>query len=202
MTIQDFDGRAALVIERFDRGVDARVHQEDFNQALGASGNQKYQRFGGVISLQRIANALKKHAADNDLLRLARMTVLAVAIGNLDMPAKNLGLLHPLAADVTLTPAYDVVPQAHLSRDGELALAVNGKYRHVEITQDDLVAEISAWGLRGAAQAVEVMLAELGELVQTEHPLRGAYPDLQDHILKFVKNLREGHPVGGRSALG
>ena len=43
--IDDFDGVAGLVIERYDRSPDAlqgRIHQEDMNQALGASGNEKY----------------------------------------------------------------------------------------------------------------------------------------------------------------
>src|SRR5690606_24834052 len=41
--VDEFAGRAALVIERYDRVDGDRIHQEDFNQALGASGNQKYQ---------------------------------------------------------------------------------------------------------------------------------------------------------------
>lgn len=39
---------------------------------------------------------------------------------------------------VQLVPAYDIVPQAHLTNDGKLALAVNQKYLHSEITSDDL----------------------------------------------------------------
>jgi serine/threonine-protein kinase HipA len=48
----------AVVIERYDRSPDApqgRIHQEDFNQVLGAVGNQKYQKYGGKVSLERIA---------------------------------------------------------------------------------------------------------------------------------------------------
>jgi serine/threonine-protein kinase HipA len=39
-----------------------------------------------------------------------------------------------------------------MPNDGMLALAVNKKYRHSEVTRDDLYAEISAWGLRNAAR--------------------------------------------------
>jgi serine/threonine-protein kinase HipA len=47
--IETFEGTDALVIERCDRD-DAipgrRLHQEDFNWALGASGAEKYQDHG------------------------------------------------------------------------------------------------------------------------------------------------------------
>jgi len=49
--IELFADQPMLVIERYDRfleeGVPHRLHQEDMNQALGASGNQKYQQQGG-----------------------------------------------------------------------------------------------------------------------------------------------------------
>src|SRR5690606_5717157 len=94
--ISEFDGLPALVIERYDRADGERVHQEDFNQALGAAGNQKYQEYGGVVSLRRIAEVLALHADRSEIHRLARTVVFAVAIGNLDMHAKNISLLHPL----------------------------------------------------------------------------------------------------------
>jgi serine/threonine-protein kinase HipA len=45
--IEEFNGTPSLVIERYDRSPDApqgRIHQEDFNQILGAAGDQKYQK--------------------------------------------------------------------------------------------------------------------------------------------------------------
>ena len=48
--IEEFEGVPAIVIKRYDRSPDApqgRIHQEDFNQVLGATGNQKYQKYGG-----------------------------------------------------------------------------------------------------------------------------------------------------------
>lgn len=195
--IEEFDGLPALVIERYDRKSGERVHQEDFNQALGASKNEKYQEIGGIVSLKRVADTLRKHTHEADLQRLARMVVLAVGIGNLDLHAKNLGLLHPAEADVALAPAYDVVPQAHLPNDGKLALAVNNKYRHMSITRDDLYAEFTLWRLRRAWAAVGSTLDELYSVVLQESPLDGAAPELQDTILNFIDNLRYGSPVGG-----
>lgn len=196
--IQDFDGLAALVIERFDRVDGQRVHQEDFSQVLGATRNEKYQEFGGVVSLKRVADSLIKNAPGEDLLRFARMVVFAVGIGNLDMHAKNLGLVHPVDDDATLAPAYDVVPQVHMPNDGKLALAVNRRYRHSEITRDDLHAEFVDWGLRRAASVINDTLEELRAVAREEEELDGAALGLQDQILVFVDNLLVGSPVGGR----
>lgn len=193
--IVDFDGHAALVIERYDRNGVARIHQEDFNQVLGASRNEKYQEIGGVVTLKRIARVLTQYTSSSELRTLARMLVLAVAIGNLDMHAKNISLLHPLDAEVRLAPAYDIVPQAHTSSDGRLALSVNRKYRLADVTVEDIVAEIRSWGLRDPAPLVRDTLTEILAAVLDEHPHDRAYPALQDEITAFVRNLIAGRPA-------
>ncbi|MDF2508389.1 MAG: type toxin-antitoxin system HipA family toxin [Microbacterium sp.] len=195
--IEVFDGLSALVIERFDRADGSRVHQEDFNQALGASGSQKYQEFGGVVSLQRVAQALRSFAGAEDLRALGRMMTLGLAIGNLDMHTKNLGLLHPASGEIALAPAYDVVPMSHhVDADGKLALAINGKYRHVDVTTDDLIVELRGWGARRAEALVQETLEELHSLVRSELPLEGSHRGLHDDILRFVGNLCAGRAVG------
>lgn len=196
----EFDGMPALVIERFDRSTSTpggRIHQEDFNQALGATGIKKYQRYGGVVSLQRIAGVLQVHGEAGDTERLAHMTILAVAVGNLDMHAKNIGLLHQPDGSARLAPAYDFVPLTHHSdSDGELALAIAGHYRHAAITRGDLVAEIESWGVRGAYTIVQETLERLREVVLKEAPLAGSYPGLHEDILRFIRNLLDGRMVG------
>lgn len=195
--IDDFDGLPTLVIERFDRSAAGRIHQEDFSQALGASGDQKYQEYGGLVSLRRIADTLQRTTQSADMVTLARMTVLAAAVGNLDMHAKNLGVLHPLDDEPGLAPAYDVVPQTHIADiDGKMALAVNGTYRHAGLTTADLVAEVTKWGVRRADSIVADCLADIADVVGKEDPLEGAHPRLQQDITSFVRNLRNGDPAG------
>ena len=129
----------AVVIERYDRSPDApqgRIHQEDFNQVLGAAGNQKYQKYGGKVSLERIARVFSAIGDRDSLERLFKLVVVSVAVGNLDLHAKNVSLLHRPDGSMTLSPAYDVVPQAHQPNDGEVALAVGGEYRHAAITME------------------------------------------------------------------
>ncbi len=196
-SIHDFAGLPALVVERFDREDGRRLHQEDFNQVLGASGNEKYQEMGGVVSLRRIADALYRHATRRDLERLGRMVTLAVAIGNTDMHAKNLGLLH-LDDGVRLAPAYDFVPQAHLTIDGRMALAVNGRYRLAELTREDLAAELGGWGLRAAADLVDETLEEAAVAIGRETPVAGAFTGLQESLAVATDRLRSARSPAAR----
>jgi serine/threonine-protein kinase HipA len=188
-----------VVIERYDRSPDApqgRIHQEDFNQILGAAGNQKYQKYGGRVSLERVAHVFSASGDNDSLSRLFKLVVLSVAVGNLDMHAKNISLLHLPDGAMTLSPAYDVVPQAHQPNDGEVALAIAGEYRHAAITMNDLEAEGRTWGLADAADLAEETLATVLQLAQTQKPHKRAYPGLADDIAGFASNLLAGHAAG------
>ncbi|GAB3655309.1 hypothetical protein GCM10027591_10920 [Zhihengliuella somnathii] len=189
--IQDFDGLNALVIERYDRESGRRVHQEDFSQVLGAEGNQKYQEFGGLATLVRMAEALRRHISEEQLRQLAQLVVFSVGIGNLDLHTKNVSILHPEGAPARLAPAYDTVPMAqYVDADGRLALAVNGKYDLKALEGRDLITELSTWGLRSAQEIVHETLGELSAAVSQEVPLDGASPALQEHLQDLIRHLR------------
>jgi serine/threonine-protein kinase HipA len=197
--VAEFAGVSAVVIERYDRSPDApegRIHQEDFNQVLGASGNQKYQKYGGRVSLERIAHVFSAAGDYESRERLFRLVVLSVAVGNLDLHAKNLSLLHRPDGSMTLSPAYDVVPQAHQPNDGEVALAVGGEYRHASIAMDHLVAEGRAWGLAEPAGLAAETLGVVLQLAQTQTPHKRAHPGLADDIAGFAANLLARRAVG------
>ena len=197
--IGEFAGVPVAVIERYDRSPTApqgRIHQEDFNQALGATGNQKYQKYGGKVSLSRIAGVLSALGDTASLERLFKLVVVSVAVGNLDMHAKNISLLHRPDGSMTLSPAYDVVPQAHQPNDGEVALAIGGEYRHAAITAEHLIAEGRAWGLSRSADLVEETLAIVLQLATIQTPHKRAYPGLPRDIATFTSNLLAGHSAG------
>jgi serine/threonine-protein kinase HipA len=197
--IEEFEGVPAVVIERYDRSPDApqgRIHQEDFSQVLGAAGNQKYQKYGGRVSLTRAARVFAATGDNESLKRLFRLAVLSVAVGNLDMHAKNISLLHRPDGSMTLSPAYDVVPQAHQPNDGEVALAIAGEYRHAAITMDHLIAEGRAWGLAEAADLAEETLTTALQLARTQAPDKRAHPGLANDIAGFASNLLAGRAAG------
>ncbi len=201
--IQDFAGVPALVIARYDRPPEApqaRLHQEDFNQALGASGDEKYQRYGGKASLERIARVLEQHARPESRQALLRMVALAAAVGNLDMHAKNISLLHLEEGTVELAPAYDFVPQSHQRNDGEMALAIAGEYRHAHVTRAHLVEEALTWGLADSEPVIDEVLETVLETARQEEPHARAYPRLTEDISRFTQNLLEGRAAGHGSA--
>lgn len=195
--ILEFAGLSALVIERFDRLPEGRVHQEDFSQVLGVLGSQKYQEFGGVVSLRRIATVVSQTLAPGDLTRLAQQTVFSIAIGNFDAHAKNLAVLHPEHAPPTLAPAYDQVPLMYWDNlDGRVALAINREYRYSHLTKDDLVRELQSWRVRRPAALVDETLEYVRAASARETPHTGASAGLAEGIQRTSARLLDGHAIG------
>lgn len=184
-TIESFDGAEALVVERFDRTADGgRVHQEDFNQALGLIGDRKYEQPGETDRLRRIAGILRQHAGSTDLRNLLRMTALSVLIGNYDMHAKNLAVLHGPDDSMSIAPMYDVIPSGHLNVDPEFALAVNGKRMVDDVTLMDVAEEGRSWGIRNPESIVRETAEQVLEAARTERPHPAAHGGL-DHAVEL-----------------
>lgn len=196
--LESFGGTTALVIERYDRDRHGgRIHQEDFNQVLGLASANKYEMYGGK-GLRDVA----KHLSPEDQVRLLRMTTLSTALGNLDMHMKNISLVHSRDGEVTLAPMYDVVPQAHLEFDGEVALFVSGVRLHADITKADLVAEGASWGVMDAEAIVDETLRRVLEISEAERPHIAAHMGVQDDVLRFTNNLIAGLTVSGGTTAG
>ena len=199
-TIEDFGGLLGLVVERYDRTRDVpplRIYQEDMNQALGASGNQKYQENGGKVSLKRVAKIFSNNGDSESLIGLLKLNTLAVAIGNVDLHAKNISILHFADGDSKIAPTYDNVPLTHHSvGDKRMALSVNGKYLHPQITVVDIVEEAKLWGIKDASKEVIQTLETIKDCVEVEVPHPRAYGNLNSEIALFTENLLNGKPAG------
>lgn len=197
-TLQQFDGTNALVIERYDRGADhpgGRIHQEDMAQALGVPTNEKYERHGSV-TLERISRLLDETDESRPRMHLAKMLTLSVALGNLDMHAKNISLLHTIDGEVSIAPMYDVVPQTQYDTDGEFAFSINGNRDFESITRADIINEMGKWGYRGAAGVVDETLEAIRDLARHQAPHPSANPKVQDSVLRYATNLLEGRATG------
>ncbi|SCX03684.1 type II toxin-antitoxin system HipA family toxin [Candidatus Aquiluna sp. UB-MaderosW2red] len=193
--IEAFDGLDCLVIQRFDRTLDKqpkRIHQEDMNQALGASRNEKYQEYGGKVSLKRVSQVISRSLEADSLTRLLRQVTISLAIGNLDMHAKNISIFHFEDGQIAPTPAYDMVPQTHLGSDGRMALAINNQYIHSQISADDLVAEAESWGMRNVSQEIRDTLERVLSIIASEVPHKLAHPRLREDIAGFTLRLLAG----------
>jgi serine/threonine-protein kinase HipA len=191
--VSTFDGVTALVIERYDRSPlspDGRIHQEDFNQILGMTGDGKYEEDGhpGLRAIARVVRAFGTQA----LSELLTMTTMSLAIGNLDMHGKNISVLHLPDGSARLAPAYDIVPQTHQPFDQKLALYINGKSDHADVTVDDLITEARSWGIRSPESTIVDTITSISGFVAVEHQLPGAHFSLDSDIEKICANLLAG----------
>lgn len=151
-----------LLIKRFDRGKTpdgkiARLHQEDFAQALGLPAALKYERsaktphrFDAKAIGRVLAQTLDPAAARETFVRALLFDLM---IGNVDGHAKNHALLHHAGGGVSLAPRYDVMP-TRLDRQltDELAFNIGAATTLTAITANDFEIFLDAIGVPRPAQ--------------------------------------------------
>lgn len=95
----------ALIIKRFDRSENARIHFEEFNQLLNQKSRDKYEG-----SHKDMADFILKTPgcvpAEN--YRLFGRIITGFLIGNTDMHLKNFAMIHT-PEGLRLSPAYDLI---------------------------------------------------------------------------------------------
>lgn len=114
--ILDFDGVPAFVATRFDRrrdadGAVARIHQEDFCQALGVYPSLKYEQDGGptMADMVKLVSAASSPAyRGEDLQALTDLFAFNLLVAGVDAHAKNHSILH-VGNTTRLAPAYDLI---------------------------------------------------------------------------------------------
>lgn len=145
----DFDGAAAIVVERYDRHVSdsgvVRIHQEDFCQATSTLPRRKYESQGGPSALKIIHTLRQAGAGESEILRFVEGLIGNYLLGAPDAHAKNYSVL--LAPGVVaLAPLYDVAsgfPYEYKNEHGfpdkkdglrQAAMAIGGERRFSRIT--------------------------------------------------------------------
>ena len=209
--IAEFSGRKVLVVERFDRWVDARgavqrLHQEDMCQALGIPSRRKYEQNGGP-SLRQIAALLRRWTAASsglgELDALLQQVVLHVVIGNADAHGKNLALLHDPSGAVALAPVYDVMATTHYPGvDQTLGMYVGGARQVGEVTLANLASEGASWGMpeARARQVIEEVVERVPEAVlRAARSVPGVPPSVAERALEKGRALLE--PKMGPTAI-
>jgi serine/threonine-protein kinase HipA len=121
--VLDKDNNAGLLIERFDRINQTKLHQEDACQFLNRYPSEKYR-----ITINQIADALMQitNAPQIEILNLLRQYALAYLMCNGDLHAKNISLQTLEDGTITLTPLYDLICTA-LYSDFKMALKIDGR---------------------------------------------------------------------------
>jgi serine/threonine-protein kinase HipA len=114
VTIRLIGGKPCIIIERFDRiinqeGTVARIHQEDFCQALGFPPERKYQQEGGPLVRDCITLLREWSTAPVlDIRDFLDGLIFNVLIGNADAHGKNYSMLYS-RGERRIAPFYDLV---------------------------------------------------------------------------------------------
>lgn len=129
-----------LLIERYDREIQqnhvARIHQEDFCQALGIIAAKKYQNEGGP-GFKACFDLLRKTTQPAvDRNKLAAIMVFNFLMGNMDAHGKNFSLLHKSQTQISVTPFYDLLcTRIYPSLTAKMAMKIGSKYQADEVLQ-------------------------------------------------------------------
>jgi len=107
-----------LLVERYDRvrvevrkqtsAKIARIHQEDFCQALAVPSSRKYQEDGGPKLIDCFTLLNQTAVPAKDRLKLLTAVIFNFLAGNMDAHGKNFSLLHDQKG-IRLAPLYDVI---------------------------------------------------------------------------------------------
>jgi len=153
-------------------------------------------------SVAQTLDRFSKHGRD-DVMRFASQLIFSIAIGNLDMHAKNVSILHFPDESVILAPTYDQVPLRHQNTDGRMALAIGGEYFHANLSLESIVAELLSWRCSCFSNADETIAFILNRLKICDSALNSttaddrAYPNLKTDISTVIINLSSGKAIGG-----
>jgi serine/threonine-protein kinase HipA len=142
-SVEQFDDRKVLVVERFDRRWSQdgswilRLPQEDLCQVLGIPSGLKYERDGGP-GIADVMEVLRfSEAAEVDRARFMLAQIVFWLLAAIDGHGKNFSIFIEPEGRYRMTPFYDIMSAHPLvktrqieSRKLKMAMAVIGKNRH------------------------------------------------------------------------
>jgi serine/threonine-protein kinase HipA len=192
-----------LRITRYDRakregGGWARIHQEDFCQALGIAPEMKYQGEGGP-GLKDCFELVRSHstAPAADMLRLFDAVVFNFLIGNNDAHGKNFSFLRE-GREIRLAPLYDLVStELYPELSGNMAMKIGRAKRADDVLQKDWLAFFQEAGV-GATPALQrmkklaKMARERSEWLAEQMPLAAGIAGIVERRAITIQQLHAG----------
>ncbi len=129
-----------LLIERYDRDKQTRLHQEDFAQALGISYKSKYESESGSGYAECFDLVTKYcNEAARDKMKLLNLVIFNFVLGNNDAHLKNFSLLYRnKARHIELAPCYDLLSTAIYSDlTPKMAMKLGKEYSYKRVRPSD-----------------------------------------------------------------
>jgi len=146
-------GRTYYWTERYDREtVEAkirRLHQEDFCQITGTSGELKYESEGGPTFASCMAVMTDMKIALADRFAFVDRMIFNYLIGNADAHGKNSSVLYRGRDGKSLAPIYDVMSTAvYRSLSHVNAMSIGGAKRFEDVSRQGFSAMAEEVGMR------------------------------------------------------
>lgn len=191
------EGSHVLAIRRYDRGLEGRVHQEDFAQAVGLPASKKYEQ----VTYEAMAHLIRRVVGEEAVDELVRRLALVVACGNNDAHLKNWSLLYPNRIQAQWSPLYDqVATVAWPGPDRALALKLAGvkEFDRIDRAAFERFADKAELEPRRVLEQVDETLDRLRQAwgqIETDLPLPKSHARaLQEHWER-VPLLQDAGPL-------
>ena len=223
-----FGQQKVLVVERFDRKLQtpeigpqwlARLPQEDCCQALGISGDQKYESDGGPGMAAILRQLDTSRQADTDKLTFVKAQLAFWLMAATHGHAKNFSIFLSRGGGFHMTPLYDVLSVWPILGNGDnpisprrakLAMAVRNKNAHYhlhEIHTHHWQGLARQSGVPGAFDAMVALVQQVPEALTrmagklpADFPLEVFAPiqaGMLAHAKKFMDGLHQAPPGTG-----
>lgn len=197
-------GRPFLLVRRYDRRVEdgrvARLHQEDFCQALGLPPHRKYEAPQGLAGrgatladcFRLVSRAVTPPAVAR--LRLLDAAVLNILADNVDAHSKNYSLLLGPGGAVSLAPLYDVMVGGvfpHVTPN--MAMRIAGKNRGAHLRRwhwESFAREVglSPSGVVGRVQSLARRAAAMVPRVAQAMAVEATRPEILKKVAEVVSD--------------
>ncbi len=194
VSVDTFGGRPTLIVERFDRQIDAatgkvvRFHQETAYQALAVSSGattRKYEDAGGP-SLSNVAKILRRWSDSTQVEAMLKQVIVNVLVGNADYHAMNVSFLLGDNGAVAVAPMYDSFstlfsPQLSTTP----GMFIGGSQDLRSIGRSELAAEAISWGIQPprANEVVDELLSSAVDALDTVLQVH----DVPDSLAQFLR---------------
>ncbi len=171
--------RRALLVRRFDRTAQGRLHMLSFRALLQASGYY-VQGYADLIG------ALRRYGAEpeTDVPRLYRQMVFNALLGNTDDHLKNFWLLHA-AHGWVLSPAFDLLPDTGALREHVLLFDQSP----AAPKPAQLAALGRKWGIAGAAAICEEVRAAMSGFGEIAAHYQVPHTDIERFALDINRRI-------------
>lgn len=183
-----------LLINRYDRDQQRRLHQEDFTQALGVSYKFKYQNEGG-FGYQECWKLIEANCNDaaKDKQRFLDLLIFNFVIANNDAHAKNFSLLYrDKASSIELAPCYDLLSTGiYEDLSSKMAMKLGKEYNYKRVRPGDwegLAAELGINAKYLSKRSKKIAQESLKQAESLAAELKPNYPSgVYQKIIKTIK---------------